>query len=548
MAVGAEAAPPVFLRKATGLVKGWSGFDAFTYSFMSVNLVTLGMYFSLSVLPFVPDGQVLPAILMSALFVTFLVIAYAGLITVMPRAGGDYVWQSRVLGGGIAFVLAVTGWWFILWHWAPIYGNILTVQVLQPLFALLGLDGAVSWVATPNGIFVVSLGTIGVASLLVALGMEGYARVQKVCLYGALIGLAVMFVLMLFASQSDFQAAFNRESASLFGAQGDVYQRTIQVGAEGNGVSMPNLSLTPLFGPTLLLVPFMLFWILYPNWGASLYGEVRGASDFRRVLRGMFLGLWVTAAMAVVFVLLVAKTFGWEFFNAANANYWFPLYGGTAEATIPIWPYPPLLASFLVDNTIFQIVLVLLMGMWFIGWAGTLFLSSTRVIFAAAFDRVLPEWAAKVSDRRHVPYGALALMFLPSIVVSAMYAYWGDFVTYTLDATLVIAVTYLGTAIAATIMPWRRRTLYQNSPLPRYTVAGIPLITIGGLVTALFLGWAIYKWIFDELYGIGIGNPSSLYYMGILYGLALVLYVIARITRARQGVNLSRIHQEIPVE
>src|SRR5918992_3347690 len=418
MAAGAEAAPPVFLRKATGLVKGWSGFDAFTYSFMSVNLVTLGMYFSLSVLPFVPDGQVLPAIVMSAVFVTFLVIAYAGLIAVMPRAGGDYIWQSRVLGGGVAFILSVTGWWFILWHWAPIYGNILTVQVLQPLFALLGLDGAVSWVATPTGIFVVSLGTIGVASLLVALGMEGYARVQKVCLYGALIGLAVMFALMLFSSQSDFQAAFNREAASLFEAQGDVYQRTIQVGSEGNGVSMPNLSFTPLFGPTLLLVPFMLFWILYPNWGASLYGEVRGASDFRRVLRGMFLGLWVTAAMAVVFVLLVAKTFGWEFFNAANANYWFPLYGGTADPTIPIWPYPPLLASFLVDNTIFQIALVLLMGMWFIGWAGTLFLSSTRVIFAAAFDRVLPEWAAKVSDKRHVPYGAIALMLIPSAIVS----------------------------------------------------------------------------------------------------------------------------------
>ena len=35
-------APALFLRKATGLVKGWSKFDAFLYSFMSVNFVTLG--------------------------------------------------------------------------------------------------------------------------------------------------------------------------------------------------------------------------------------------------------------------------------------------------------------------------------------------------------------------------------------------------------------------------------------------------------------------------------------------------------------------------
>ena len=101
MAVAGEA-PTLFLRKATGLVKGWSKFDAFLYSFMSVNFVTLGLFFALAVLGYVPGGQVLPAILISGVFITFLVITYAMLISVMPRAGGDYVWQSRVLGGGVS--------------------------------------------------------------------------------------------------------------------------------------------------------------------------------------------------------------------------------------------------------------------------------------------------------------------------------------------------------------------------------------------------------------------------------------------------------------
>ena len=48
------AAPTLFLRNATGLVKGWSGIDAFGYSFLSVNLVTLGMFYSLAVFAFVP--------------------------------------------------------------------------------------------------------------------------------------------------------------------------------------------------------------------------------------------------------------------------------------------------------------------------------------------------------------------------------------------------------------------------------------------------------------------------------------------------------------
>ena len=73
-----------------------------------------------------------------------------------------------------------------------------------------------------------------------------------------------------------------------------------------------------------------------PNWGATLYGEVRGVGDFRGVLRGMMAGLWVTFAIAIVFLFLVEKTFGWQFFNAANMNYWGAVYGSKAAPTIPV--------------------------------------------------------------------------------------------------------------------------------------------------------------------------------------------------------------------
>ena len=93
-------APALFLRNATGLVKGWSGFDAFNYSFMSVNLVTLGMFYSLAIFAYVPDGSAIASIVVTAIGMTFMCIAYAGLIAVMPRAGGDYVWQWK--GGAAA--------------------------------------------------------------------------------------------------------------------------------------------------------------------------------------------------------------------------------------------------------------------------------------------------------------------------------------------------------------------------------------------------------------------------------------------------------------
>ena len=45
-----------------------------------------------------------------------------------------------------------------------------------------------------------------------------------------------------------------------------------------------------------------------------------------------------------------------------------------------------------------------------------------------------------------------------------------------------------------------------------------------------------------------MNNTSSLVYMGANYVLAIVIFVGARIVRNRQGIDLSLINKEIPVE
>ena len=48
------------------------------------------------------------------------------------------------------------------------------------------------------------------------------------------------------------------------------------------------------FGSTILLIPMIAFFNLWSNWGATLYGEVRGASDFRKNIIAMAGALVVT--------------------------------------------------------------------------------------------------------------------------------------------------------------------------------------------------------------------------------------------------------------
>jgi APA family basic amino acid/polyamine antiporter len=524
----------VFVRKATGLVRGWSVRDAFIYATFAINLVTLGWYIFAFAPATVANGSLLWAVIVSGAYLIFQAITYAALIAAMPRAGGDYVWMSRVLGGGIGFVLAVCGWWFILWHWVPIYANILQIQVLEPLSAVVGWHGGLTFWAGKDGTFVASVITALLASLFIALGIRTYAKIQKVCFYGGLIGLAVMAVALLVSSHVGFVHHFNTQAHRLYGAPANAYQGTIKAGEKSYhpaGVAAFNAN------GVVLLIPLLLFFNLWSNWGATLYGEVRGASDFRKNIYAMGGALVFTTILAAIFFLLFAKTFGWGFYMAAN----------NAGATGPLgaYPYPGTFAAFLFSSRVVQFILLGLLALWFIGWVGSVFLSSTRVIFATAFDRILPEWAAKVSANG-VPYWALALMLVPSIPISALYAYSSQFASYTLDATLVIAITFLGTTVSAAILPWRKPEIYNASPIARYKVLGVPLITFAAFMFAVILVFALVKWLSDSAYGVN--HSSSLIYMGCLYALAIVIYLISKFVRRRQGMDLSMVYGEIPLE
>ena len=230
----------LFVRKASGLVRSWSMFDAFIYATFSINLITLGLYIFSYCYYF--EGNLATAVVVGGILTIFEVVVYASLISAMPRAGGDYVWQSRILGRGIGFILAVTGWWFILWLWVPLYGQMLVYEFFTPIAGhrwapkTLLCGSPVRQRLAGRLLAAVRAGHV----IYIAVGMKWYARVQKFCFWGGVVGLLLVFVLLLFGSNETFVANLNSIVPEMFGAANRAtYTRTMAAGEAAGTVARP---------------------------------------------------------------------------------------------------------------------------------------------------------------------------------------------------------------------------------------------------------------------------------------------------------------------
>ena len=247
-----EERPTLFLRKATGLVRGWSVRDSLIYACLATNFVTLGIYEFTFARPAFPKGQLITAMIIAGIWVSFLVIAYAGLVVTIPRAGGDYVWQSQHPGQRhrlrdgrdrlVVHSLAVG---------ADLRQRSCRVQLFEPLWATLKWTwpgGGYAWFGTHNGIFVVTLDHDRAGR---PPGLDrawpATRRSSAGASSAALIGFAVVVILLLVNSHASFVSSFNLEAHKLFGVN-NAYAATNKAAAKAGYTTSP-LGFGPL-GPT----------------------------------------------------------------------------------------------------------------------------------------------------------------------------------------------------------------------------------------------------------------------------------------------------------
>jgi amino acid transporter len=521
----------LFVREATGLIRDWSSYDAGIYAFLSVNIVTLGFYIW-TFNAFIPAGNPVVATLIAVGAITLQNLVYSTLVSSMPRVGGDYVWQSRLLSGFWGFFLSWPGWVFILWLWVPIYGAILSWLVLGPVSALFGNPGLANFWNSSTGLLVSSGIVLVFAFIYVSLGMKWYARIQQALFYVGVAGLVLLVGGLLTTNPSGFESSFDSQVQAW--GMSDVTYQGILTGTEVEFATLTSFNLAASYK----LFPMLLFWIMWTVWGSTLFGEVREAGEYKKMF-SVFEGALVAAAVVAIGLwFLFDAAIGYEFYQALNYNY----FVGSGETQ---WlSSPTTIAAIAMGNGILAKLMAIMMAGWFFAWSGTVFLSSTRVIFATAFDRTIPEMFAEVKGDYNTPLYAILLMAIPAAILTLIYFLVPGFQTLTLAATFAIAITYFGTTIACMLFPWRRPELFSENPVAKYEIGGVPVISIVSGLYALILLSVFYLWATETVYGLN--NVRSAGFMVFLYVLSGLIYVVMKYYRSQEGVELEDIHAEIP--
>jgi hypothetical protein len=77
----------------------------------------------------------------------------------------------------------------------------------------------------------------------------------------------------------------------------------------------------------------------------------------------------------------------------------------------------------------------------------------------------------------------------------------------------------------------------------------VPLITVAALAFLVILGFAIYEWLTNAIYGIDWNTArNGVWYVLVLYGIAFAIYLGSRLWRKQQGIDMAMVHKEIPAE
>jgi basic amino acid/polyamine antiporter, APA family len=529
----------LFARNATGLVRGIS-----PKSSIIINLIpghpaqslAAGFFF---VFALFPGGNYLLGL---ALVIPLsLAISYAfGLLTQMiPRSGGDYMLVSRVIHPGVGLVSSFCMTLAGLFSNA-FFGLAFVTVGLGPGLVGVGLvdhsHTLVNWGTTIQGSngwkFGLGAAMMCVSALILASGWRWTLRIQNTLFWMVSASVIISVIVAIFTSHGAFVDNFNHFARD-YTHSSSTYQNTIASAHKSGIDTTPPFS----FKNTIPIMGFFATFSIFSYWSTFVGGEVRQASTMKMANNMAFagvLGIVVVGICAALFF----HTFGTQFMIAAN--------GGSFPSQLPTTPTFFFLTGASVGSTIFLIVITLCYVVYWPLICYVSMIQPTRMIFAYAFDGILPNGVTKTT-RNGAPYVATIVALVLSVAVFLWAVNSAGFLQILVYATLVQLIAMGLVGLSALIVPWAKPDLYRASATTRKFL-GIPVVSIAGAgaIAVAVIIWVLY-FSYKTQFGLtDLGRMFGIF--GATIGAAIVYYFVARGIRRSQGVDLDLVYSEIPPE
>jgi basic amino acid/polyamine antiporter, APA family len=533
-----ERPPAMFTRQATGLVRESRTSDALYYNVMWSS-VALTFAFYWLFLTFYPGSNAFLGLGLAALFGLPGAFLYAMLTQVMPRTGGDYVFNSRTLHPSAGFAAN-----FSYVFWLAVVIGVYTTYIATYGFGafgrtMAGFTGAHGWISFGNwfsthwGLFIT--GTV-ILLLSVALFVIGgtrlFFRVQVGCFALYVLGAILLPIIVGFAtSRGGFLANFDHYAANLGVPHAT---SSLAKSATKNGFAPTTFS----FKESLRSVS--VWWFIFGFIFSSNYfaGEIRlSKRTHMRSMPGAVLVAVVSLALMVPAFLHVAS----YSFNGMLGFATPSAYGFTAGA-----PGYPELLGIASGSAVWGVIMIIGFTVGLAIWIPQTLLLASRSMFAWSFDRLMPERLSYVEPRSRAPIVAIGIFTLLAIASTAIYSFTTWFSS--LSVLLGLSLTLLFTAVSGILLPYCHPAMVNASPYGR-RVAGIPVLTVVGALALLGFSAAIFVLLWDPGSGASLAdNPGKLELAAVVYAVGFAVYFISRAIRARQGIELDLAYQELPPE
>jgi|SRR5215203_353171 len=542
--VAERKAPGAYARKATGLVREVSPFSTFVFNMATqptaILIATAAFFVPLA---YFPGGSIWLGFAMAFVVAIVLCLCYGLFTSAIPRSGGDYVLVSRVTHpvlGVISSFFWVAGVILVIAFVAQSFSTV----ALAPSLTAVGLVSESSSLVTAGEDIATSewwqfgIGTAVIlfSAALLAGGWRWTTRIMNGLWAVMVIGLATVFLFLLFKSQNGIVNSFNQFAGPITG-EPDSYNGII-ASAQKEGIDpSPGFSLDNTWPAMAAIAGLSIYgWL-------SIYisGEVRRAKDVTQV-KIMSLATTVHIGLAVLIGAVLFWKFGSDFFVAVNG-----LSETEAYPFVGAPPYYTFLTSIAGGSTLFAWWLFITFAVAYPLLMIPNITIAVRSIFAWALDGLLPSRFAQVSPRTHAPNSAIGLIVVLGIAV----LWWAvknneGFLKFLFEAVLLQLVTMILLSIAAVLLPYRKPELWRASATTQ-RILGVPVVTLAaGLSIVLMVG---LFFIYMRYPALGIEDKGHFFRdCAIVLAAALVTFFAARTARKRQGVDVDRLAAEIPPE